>query len=144
MHNCHQFDCIVTSHCTRTKFCKTTNSDVNIKWFHHHCSSSYKWLETAVPMVDMAIYTIKYIKRLCLNHVSKKVKSDFFRMLTNYTKAKGNLIVFFIEPITAQLLDLIDDEEFNEHNFMVYHLSMPIDVSGQSSPLAIFLSKALC
>ncbi len=24
MHNCHQFDCIITSHCTRTTFCKMT------------------------------------------------------------------------------------------------------------------------
>ncbi len=71
----------MTSHCTRTTFCKMTNSDDNIKWFHHHCSSTYNWLEIAVPMVDMATYTIKHIKRLCLIHVSEKVKSDFFRIL---------------------------------------------------------------
>jgi hypothetical protein len=64
-------------------------------------------------MVDVAIYTIKYFKRLTLTQVSKKVKSDFFRMLINYRRAKGNLVAFFIEPITARLLDLIDDEEFN-------------------------------
>jgi hypothetical protein len=118
-----------------------TNSDINIKWFHHHCSSSYNWLKTAMPMVDMAIYTIKYIKRLTLTQVSKKVKSDFFRMLINYSKAKGNLIAFFIKPITARLLDLIDDEEFNEDKFLMYHLFMPNDVPGQSSPLADLLEQ---
>jgi hypothetical protein len=34
-----------------------------------------------MPMVDMATYTIKYIKRLTLTQVSKKVKSNFFRVL---------------------------------------------------------------
>ena len=96
VHNCHQFDCIVMSHCTRTPFCKMTNADDNIKWFHQHCSSTYNWLETAVPMVDIATFTIKHIKRLCLSHVSKKVKSDFFKILLDYSKAKGNLVVFFI------------------------------------------------
>jgi hypothetical protein len=141
MHNCHQFDCIMTSHCTRTTFCKMTNSEDNIKWFYHHCSSSYNWLKTVMPMVDVAIYIIKYIKRLTLTQVSEKVKSDFFRLLINYSKAKGNLVAFFIEPINARLLDLIDDEEFNEDNFFTYHLSMPIDVPGQSSPLANLLEQ---
>ncbi len=137
MHNCHQLDCILTSHCTRTTFWKMTNSDDNIKWFHHHCLSHYNLLKTAMPMVNVAMYTIKYIKRLTLTHVSKKGKSDFFRMLINYSKAKGNLIAFFIEPITAPLLDLIDDEQFNEDKFMMYHLSMPIAVPDQLSPLAL-------
>jgi hypothetical protein len=60
-------------------------------------------------------------------------------MLINYSKAKGNLVAFIIELITARLLDLIDDEEFNEDKFLTYHLSMPIDVPGQSSPLANLL-----
>jgi hypothetical protein len=77
-------------------------------------------------MVDVAMYTIKYIKRLTLTQVSKKVKSDFFRMLINYSEAKGNLVGFFIEPITVRHIDLIDDEEFNKDKFMTYHLSMPI------------------
>jgi hypothetical protein len=58
-------------------------------------------------MVDIAMFTIKHIKRLCLSHVSKKVKSDFFKILIDYRKAKGNLVVFFIEPITSRLLNLI-------------------------------------
>jgi hypothetical protein len=99
-------------------------------------------LETAVPMVDVAMYTIKHIKRLTLTHVSEIVKSDFFRVVINfYSKAKGNLIAFFIEPITVPLLDLIDDEEFDEANFMTYHLSMPIAVPGQSSPLSNLIEQ---
>ncbi len=72
MQNCHQFDCIMMSHCTKNPFCKMTNADDNIKWFHQHWSSTYNWLETAVPMVDIDTFTIKHIKRLCLSHVSKK------------------------------------------------------------------------
>jgi hypothetical protein len=91
-----------------------------------------------VPMADVAMYTIKRIKRLCLNHVSNKVKSDFFRILIDYSKAKGNLIAFYIKPITACLLELIDDEEFNEAVFLTYHLSMP---NSQSSPLSKLIEQ---
>jgi hypothetical protein len=118
-----------------------TNADDNIKWFHQHCSSTYNWLETAMPMVDIATFTIKHIKRLCLSHVSKKVKSDFFKILLDYSKAKGNLVVFFIEPITLCLLNLIEDDEFNVDNFVTYHLSMPIVVPEHPSPLANLLEQ---
>ncbi len=37
--------------------------------------------ETAVPMVDMAMLTIKHIKRLFISHVLEKVNSDFFRII---------------------------------------------------------------
>ncbi len=134
MQKWHQFDCIVTSHWTRTPFCKMTTSGDNIKWFNQYDSSTYNLLETAVPMADVSMYTIKHIKRLCLSHVSVKVKSDFFRVIVDYCKAKGNLIGFFIEPITARLLQLIDDEEFDQGKFMTYHLSMPIAIPQQSSP----------
>jgi hypothetical protein len=43
-----------------------TTSDDNIKWFHQHVSSTYNLLETAVPMVDVAMYTIKHIKDFAL------------------------------------------------------------------------------
>jgi hypothetical protein len=118
-----------------------TTSDDNIKWFNQHVFSTYNLLETAQSMVDVAMYTIKHIKRLTLTHVSKIVKSDFFRVVINYRKAKGNLIAFFIEPITACLLDLIDDEEIDEANFITYHLSMPIAVPGQSSPLSNLIEQ---
>ena len=57
----------------------------------------------------------------------KKVKSDFFRIVIEYSKSNGNLVTFYIEPITPRLLDLIEDDEFNVDNFTSYHLSMPID-----------------
>jgi hypothetical protein len=112
----------------------TTSGD-NIKWFHKHVSSTYHLLETAVPMADVAMYTIKHIKRLIITHVSNKVKSDLFRVVVDYSKAKGNLIAFYIEPITARLLELNDDAEFNEANFLTYHLSMPNPQSSPSSKL---------
>jgi hypothetical protein len=94
-----------------------TTSDDNIKWFHHYVSSTYNLLDTAVPMVDVAMYTIKHIKRLFISQVSEKVKSDFFRILIEYSKSNGNLVAFYIKPITAHLLDLIEGDEFNVDNF---------------------------
>ena len=132
MHNWHRFDCIVMphcTHCTRAQFCRMTTSVDNIQWFHKHVSSTYHLLETSVPIADVAMHTIKYIKRLTLTQVSKKVKSDFFRMLINYIKAQGNLVAFFIEPITTRLLELIDDDEFNEDDFFgisFVHAKSPI------------------
>jgi hypothetical protein len=98
-------------------------------------------IETGVPMVDIATFIIKHIKKLCLSHVSKKVKSDFIKILLDYSKAKGNLVVFIIEPITLRLLNLIEDDEFNVNNFVTYHLSMPIVVPEQSSPVANLLEQ---
>ncbi len=90
-------------------------------------------------MADVAMYTIKHMKRLCISHVSNKVKSDFFWILVlDYSKAKGNLIAFYLEPITVRLLELNDDEEFNEDNFLTYHLSMP---NPQSSPLSKLIEQ---
>jgi hypothetical protein len=71
------------------------------------------------------------------------VKSDFFKILLDCSKAKGNLVVFFIEPITVCLLNLIEDDEFNVDNFVTYHLSMPIVVPEQSSPLANLLEQGI-
>ncbi len=64
------------------------------------------------------------------------MKSDFVKILLDYSKAKGNLVVFFIEPITSRFLNLIEDDEFNVDNSVTYHLSMPIFVPEQSSLLA--------
>ncbi len=69
------------------------------------------------------------------------MKSDLFREVVNYSQAKGNLIAFFIEPITVRLLELIYDEEFDQVNFMRYHLSMPIAVPLQSSPLSKLIEQ---
>jgi hypothetical protein len=69
------------------------------------------------------------------------VKSDFFRIILEYSKANGNLVAFYIKPITACLLDLIEDDKFNVDNFITYHLSMPIAVPEQSSPLANLLEQ---
>jgi hypothetical protein len=102
---------------------------------------TYNWLKTAVPMVDIATFTIKHIKRLILSYVLDKVNSDFFRIIREYSKANSNLVVFYIKPITACLLDPIEDDEFNVDNFMTYHLSMSIDVPEQSSPLANLLEQ---
>jgi hypothetical protein len=72
---------------------------------------------------------------------SEKVKSDFFRIVIEYSKSNDNLVAFYIEPITARLLDLIEDDEFNVDNFMTYHLSLPFGLPGQSSPLSNLIEQ---
>jgi hypothetical protein len=62
-------------------------------------------------------------------------------VVINYSKAKGNIIAFFIEPITKRLLELIDDEGFDGAKLMTYHLSMPIAVPRQSSPLSNLIEQ---
>ncbi len=86
-------------------------------------------------MADVAMYTIKHIKRLIITHVSNKVKSDLFREVVEYSKTKSNLIAFYIEPITVRLLELNDDVKFNEANFLTYHLSVPNSQLSPSSKL---------
>ncbi len=56
-------------------------------------------------------------------------------ILVDYSQAKGTLIAFYLEPITTRLLELIDDEEFNQDAFLTYHLSMPNPQSSPSSKL---------
>ncbi len=92
-------------------------------------------------MVDIATFTIKHIKRICLSHISERVKSDFFKILLDYSKAKGNLVVIYIEPITSRLLTLMDNDEFNVDNFVTHHLSMPIGVPEHPSPLENLLEQ---
>ncbi len=94
-----------------------------------------------MPMVDVAMHTIKHIKRLFISHVSEKVRSDFFRIIIEDSKSNGNQVAFYIEPITASLLDLIEDDKFNVDIFMTFHLSLPIAIPGQSSPLSNLIEK---
>jgi hypothetical protein len=58
-----------------------------------------------------------------------------FRAVVEYSKAKGNLIAFYIEPITLRLLELIDGKQFNQDNFMTYHLPIPNPQPSPSSKL---------
>ncbi len=94
-----------------------------------------------MPMVDMATFTIKHIKRLFISHVLEKVKSDFFRIILEYSKANGNLVTFYIKkPITAHLLDLIGNNEFNVDIICRCQLLS----QNNHLPCKIFLSKTLC
>jgi hypothetical protein len=115
-----------------------TKPDDNIKWFYQHCSSNCHFL---VPMLGIALFTIKRFKKLIISHVSNKVKSDFFKIQSDYSKVKGNLVLFYIEPITACRLYLIDDKEFNVDNCMTFYLSISIDVPKQPSPLTNVLEQ---
>jgi hypothetical protein len=91
--------------------------------------------------IGISCITVPHLVTGGQKHTRTNVKSDFVRVVINYSKAKGNLVAFFIEPITARLHDTIDDEEFDETKFLTYHLSMPIAIPGQSSPLSNLIEQ---
>jgi hypothetical protein len=96
-------------------------------------------LESAVPMIDIAIFTIKHIKRLVITLVTNKVKADLFNIVAEYSKANGNLAAMFVEPIAACLLSLIDDDQIS-----LWHYIAPCHVLSQPQQLPwLTLRKAL-
>ena len=36
----------------------------NLKWFYEHCTSHHYLLETAMPMLDVAVFILHYIKKI--------------------------------------------------------------------------------
>ena len=106
----------------------------NLKWFHDHCSSQHHLLETALPMLDVAVFIMQHIDRLSISFfVSNKVRADFMRIVSAYTKSKGTTLAIYIEPIASRLLVLIDDENFRVEKFTELHHSIMASASGISS-----------
>jgi len=86
----------------------------NLKWFYEHCASHHYLLETAMPMLDVAVFILHYIKNLDILFVSNQVKADLARSIVNFTKtqcSEKHLLVY-VESITLMLLDLMADENF--------------------------------
>ncbi len=111
------------------------NSEDNLKLFNQYCTPNHHLLESAGPMIDIAFFTIMHIKRLFITHASIKTKADLFKIVSDNSKSKGNLAVFYIIPITMCHLSLIDDGKFNAENFMALQLSMSWSVDATASLL---------
>ncbi len=122
----------------------------NLNWFYEHCSSHHYLLETAMPMLDVAVFIIRHIKRLDISFVSNKVKADLVRLISDYTKAQGSKahLYVYIEPIAIMLLAVMDDEYFQHDKFIELHSSImatasaatPLVSGEQTTPLTSNLS----
>ena len=51
----------------------------NLKWFYEHCSSRHYFLETTMPMLDVAVFIMDHNKTLDILLVSNQVKADLVR-----------------------------------------------------------------
>jgi hypothetical protein len=60
----------------------------NLKWFYEHCASHHYLLETAMPMLDVAVFILHHIKKLDILFVSNQVKADLARSIVNFTKTQ--------------------------------------------------------
>ena len=75
-------------------------------------------------MLEVAVLIIQHVDRLCISYISNKVMPDLLRIISNYTKSKGNLLALYIEPIACCLMVLINDINFSVENFTRLHCSI--------------------
>ena len=108
----------------------------NLKWFYEHCASHHYLLETAMPMLDVAVFILHYIKNLDILFVSNQVKADLARSIVNFTKtqcSEKHLLVY-VESITLMLLDLMADENF-QHDKLIQYASIMATGASLATPL---------
>ena len=108
----------------------------NLKWFYEHCASHHYLLETAMPMLDVAVFILHYIKNLDILFVSNQVKADLARSIVNFTKtqcSEKHLLVY-VESITLMLLDLMADENF-QHDKLIQYASIMATGASVATPL---------
>jgi len=109
----------------------------NLKWFYEHCASHHYLLETAMPMLDVAVFILHYIKNLDILFVSNQVKADLARSIVNFTKtqcSEKHLLVY-VESITLMLLDLMADENFQHDKLLQYASIMATAGASVATPL---------
>ena len=110
----------------------------NLKWFYEHCASHHYLLETAMPMLDVAVFIMHHIKSLDILFVSNQVKADLARSIANFTKtqcSEKHLLVY-VESITLMLLDLMADENFRHDKLIQYASIMSTGASVATSLLS--------
>ena len=93
----------------------------NLKWF---------LLETALPMLDIAIFIMHHIERLDISNVSNKVRVDLLRIMSAHTKSKCKYLALYIEPIAIFLMVLMYNENFRVEKFIEPHSSIMATASA--------------
>ena len=111
----------------------------NVKWFYEHCSSHHYLLETATPMLDVAVAIMHHIEKLNILFVSNKVKADLVRCVANVTKIQlfeAHLYVY-IESIAFMLFEvMMADENFQHGKFIELHASIMTTGASAATPFA--------
>lgn len=110
----------------------------HLKWFYEHCAAHHYLLDTATPMLDVAVAIMHHIHQLNVLFVSNKVKADLVRCVANVTKIQlfeGRLYVY-IEGIAIMLLDLMADENFHQEKLIELHASIMATGASAATPLA--------
>ncbi len=108
----------------------------NLKWFYEHCSSHHYLLETAMPMLDVAVFIMHHMKTLEILCVSNQVKADLARSIADFTKtqcSEKHLLVY-VESIILMLLDLVADENF-QHDKLIHYASIMATGASVATPL---------
>jgi hypothetical protein len=110
----------------------------NLKWFYKHCSSHHYLLETAMPMLDIAVFIMNHIITLDILFVSNQVKADLVRSIANFTKTQciEKHLLVYVESIILMLLDVIADENFQYDKLIELHASIMKTGASAGTPLA--------
>jgi hypothetical protein len=110
----------------------------NLKWFYKHCSSHHYLLETAMPMLDIAVFIMNHIITLDILFVSNQVKADLVRSIANFTKTQciEKHLLVYVESIILMLLDVIADENFQHDKLIELHASIMATGASAGTPLA--------
>jgi len=110
----------------------------NLKWFYEHCSSHHCLLETATPMLDVAVFIMHHIKSLDILFVSNQVKANLARSIVTFTKtqcSEKHLLVY-VKSTTLMLLDVMADENFQHDKLIELHASIMATGASVATPLA--------
>jgi len=128
----------ITSVFGMSKMANPNDPADNLKWFYKHCSSHHYLLETATPMLDVAVFIMHHIKTLDILFVSNQVKANLARSIVNFTKtecSEKHLLVY-VESITLMLLDVMADENFQHDKLIELHASIMATGASVATPLA--------
>jgi len=71
----------ITSILGMSKMANPNDPADNLKLFYEHCSSHHYFLETTMPMLDVAVFIMDHNKTLDILLVSNQVKADLVRSI---------------------------------------------------------------
>jgi hypothetical protein len=96
----------------------------SLLWFYSHCEVSYATLHTTVPMIEVAKWTMEYVKVKLDNH---RVQINQHLLMSTHFKTEQdefvnrNCLISFLRIITEKARDLQKDVGFTEVELMRYH-----------------------
>ena len=73
-------------------------------WFYQHCSDNHELLQTSKKMIDVAIWTLRYVRSSHDDVLSTKDLSNFADVLSSNNKCsahKKTIVDNYVKPISA-------------------------------------------